>query len=383
MIDFQQKRIEWICEFLVEPRSLESIMKHITEKVELLKLNEVLRNKGNSKRTIEDDLMKIRKGKFSFLNKFEDKVEGDDYFELKYCRKINKYAFSETSQRPIFASVLETETNTMPFIKGALEPYKKLPGVKKIIQSFANVYDVNNKKLSTKRAVVTSIKSTSESNAINELIINKTTELLSIIPKRKAITLMYSKVSAVIPKISNAHKFILFPFQVRIHDGIYYLIALDLVDDLVKNFRVDHIKSQIDLLDENDDENDELEASILKSYAHRFQTLRLNEDFFKYSFGTWCHNYPRNVYQITIAFYKWAASYVLIKPIHATQKIESVDENEVIISIFLNLQNVPVEPYVLEDVSIELAFELGRYRNNCEIKSITFEKEEKIRYHFL
>jgi hypothetical protein len=73
----------------------------------------------------------------------------------------------------------------------------------------------------------------------------------------------------------------------------------------------------------------------------------------------------------------------LIKPIHATQKIESVDENEVIISIFLNLQNVPVEPYLLEDVSIELAFELGRYRNNCEIKSITFEKEEKIRYHFL
>jgi hypothetical protein len=375
MIDIQQKRIEWICEYLEEPRSLDSIMKYIKEKIEYLKLNEIHRNKGISQRTIEDDIKKIRKGEFSFLNKIENKVAGDNYFELEYSRKLNKYTFSKTSERPIFAS--NSETNTISFIKGALEPYNNLPGIKKIIDSFATIYDVNNNSQSSEIAVVTFVKSSSESNSINELIIKKTTELLSIIPKRKAITLMYSSVSVVIPKISNANKYILFPFQVRIHDGIYYLIALDLVDDLVKNFRIDHIKSQIELLDENDEENEELEADILKRYAYRFQTLRLKEDFFKYSFGTWCHNYPRKVYQLTIAFNKWAASYVLIKPIHATQKIESLDENEVIISILLNLQNIPVEPFKLEDVSKELAFELGRYRNNCEIKSITFKMDEK------
>jgi hypothetical protein len=72
MIDFQQKRIEWICECLIEPSSLETIIKFIEHKVNLLNLNDSIRNKGVSKRTIEADIKKIRLGQ-SDLNKNNSK----------------------------------------------------------------------------------------------------------------------------------------------------------------------------------------------------------------------------------------------------------------------------------------------------------------------
>jgi hypothetical protein len=382
MIDIQQKRIEWICECLEQPKSLESIITFIKQKIVLLKINEVIRNKGVSKRTIEGDIEKIRYGNFSFVNNFENKKKGDIVFDIPYDRKSNTYSFSPSSARPIFVSSSEDENVTLPFISGILEPYKEIPGIKKIIHSFAHVYDYNKKSIS-KKAIVTSTKRSADINRIQEGLTKKTTELLSIISKRKAITLLYSNVSILISTISNSKKFILFPYQVRIHDGLHYLIALDLIDQKVKNFRIDQIKSQIAILDVDDEENDAEEIEALNRYSDKFPYLRLQDDFFKYSFGVWCHNYPRKLYKITIAFYDWAGSYILMQPLHATQILESKTENEVVISILLNLQAEPQTPYNLEVISKELAFALGRFRQSCEVRNIEFEKEEEIRYYYL
>lgn len=374
MIDIQQKRIEWICECLYEPSSLEKIIGYVQGKVASLKVNEVLRNKGIRKRTIESDLKRIRLGEFSYMNEFENSPKGTVLFDIQYNRRTNKYAFSETSERPVFDSVTQEEILTMPFVNGVLNPYREIAGINRLIKSFEAIYDFNNPNVFSKNALVTFVERNDKSKDAKKKILEKTVTLLDIISQKKAITLMYSSVSTLIPNLADStKKFILFPFQVRIHDGLHYLIALDLEGKKIKNFRVDHIKSKIHILDENDDENDDLEKEILR--LNNFNTLQLKHDFFDYSFGIWCHNYPRKIYKIAIAFYDWAASYILINPLHSTQELISIEQNEAQITILLNIENTPQAPYDVENISKELAFELGRFRNSCEIKSIELSQK--------
>lgn len=382
MIDLQQKRIEWICEFLDEPRSFNAIRDYLKMKVDSLKYNQAIKNKGLSKRTFEADRQKIKLGNFMFINKIDKSTKGKVVFDLKYSRRTNKYYFTDETERPLFEANPENERLTMPFIAGILEPYKNIVGINKIIDSFKSTYDLNNKLLFNK-AIVTSIVRNKELKKTHKALQTKVEELLSVISNKKVITLMYSNVSILIPAVSSSKKYVLFPYQVRIHDGLYYLIARDLVEHKVKNFRIDHIKSQIATLAIDDEENDDEEQAAMRIYGLQLNSMVLQEDFFKYSFGVWCHNYPRIVYQLTIAFFDWAASYILINPIHSTQNIESITADEVTISILLNLQAEPELPYNVELISKELAFALGKFRTSCEIKSIIKVKEEKIIRHYL
>jgi hypothetical protein len=383
MIDFQQKRIEWICEYLVEPRSLNSIINHIDKKTKSLKYNHLIRNKGNSKRTIEADLKKIRSGDFIFTNRIEKSTNGDVLFDIKYNRKKNNYFFSDSSERPVFDSVSEIELLTMPFIDGALDSYKSISGINRIVKEFESIYSSDRSEGKFKIVETTSVKLNTEYQAKKNLIIQKAENLIKIIHQKKPISFMYSHVSNLVHEMSNANKFILFPYQVRIHDGMFYLIALDLKTDLIKNFRIDNIKTSVQILEFNDPENDELEIELLEKYKYKFNRLKLDKDFFKFSLGVWCHNDPRKVYRISINFYGWAASHVQFNPLHQSQTTLEIDENKLNIAILLNLVKEPVEPFDIANLSPELAFTLGKYREFYSIDSIVeLSKQELLKIKF-
>jgi hypothetical protein len=383
MIDFQQKRIEWICECLIEPSSLEAIIKFIEQKVNLFNLNDSIRNKGVSKRTIEADIKKIRLGQFLYKNEIKEIKGAIIIFHLDYNRLINKYAFKSDTERPIFYSVSENEFLTMPFIDGALDSIKTISGVNRIINEFQSIYSLGRRRDGYKIVETTSVKLNNEYQAKKNIIIQKAENLVKIIHQKKPISLMYSHVSNLVHEMSNANKFILFPYQVRIHDGMFYLIALDLKTDLIKNFRIDNIKSSVQILELNDPENDELEIELLEKYKYKFNSLKLDKNFFKYSLGIWCHNAPRKVYRITINFYGWAASHVQFNPLHQSQSTPEIDENKLKVAIFLNLVNEPVEPYDINFLSPELAFALGKYRDFHSIDSIVeLSKHEILKIKF-
>jgi hypothetical protein len=383
MIDFQQKRIEWICECLIEPSSLETIIKFIEQKVNLLNLNDSIRNKGISQRTIEADIKKIRLGQFLYKNEIMEIEGSEKIFHLDYDRLINKYAFKPNTERPIFDSVSEIELLTMPFIDGALDSFKTISGVNRIINEFQSIYSLGRSEDEYKIVETTSVKMNTEYQAKKNLIIQKAENLIKIIHQKKPISFMYSHVSNLVHEMSNANKFILFPYQVRIHDGMFYLIALDLKTDLIKNFRIDNIKTSVQILELNDPENDELENTLLEKYKYEFKRLKLDKDFFKFSLGVWCHNTPRKVYRISIDFYGWAASHVQLNPLHQSQTTLEIDENKLKIAILLNLVKEPVEPFVIANLSPELAFTLGKYREFYSIDSIVeLSKQELFKIKF-
>ena len=148
------------------------------------------------------------------------------------------------------------------------------------------------------------------------------------------------------------------PIQVRIHEELYYLIAFDIKLKKITTFRIDQIKSKIDVLSKKI--NDEL-YNLKKNF---------NESFFEYSFGI-IRPESDDVYTINIRFTEWAAQYVFYKPIHKTQKIiTKTTEGGLEISIKLLLENEPKLPYDLENISKELAFALSRFRNYYSITSI-------------
>lgn len=362
--NMKQKRIEWICNFLILKSKEEkkgATLNEILDFVET-KINEINTKKnkiGISQRTIESDLKSIRMGDFDYDydNKTHSIYKTENVFHLNYNRKENIYFFDTNFQFPEFNKNSEEENLTLPFIEGILAPYQELPGVKKVIEKIKEFYPIEFNFEGYKSAVVTS-------NSINcqetkTKLAEKCIELLKYIKAENIILFSYIKVNTQSRTIEDKEDYTVLPIQVRIHEELYYLIACDIKRKKITTFRIDQIKSKIEVVSKKIDS----EIYDLKE--------NFDESYFKYSFGI-LRPETNDVYTINIKFTKWAAQYVIHKPIHKTQKIiTNTAKDGLEISINLLLSNEPKLPYELEDISKELAFTLSRFRKNFSIISIT------------
>lgn len=359
--DMKQKRIEWICELLIHKlntkkngASFNEIQDYLKKKTNEIKSK--TNSIGLSKRTIESDIKAIRIGDFDYSNKNIIKNKDEIVFHLKYNRNKDIYFFDYNYPIPEFNKNTEEENLTLPFIEGILAPYKELPGVKKVIEKIKEIYPIEFNLEENRTAVVTS--NSYVNSEIKTKLANKTTELLKYIKSDSLLLFSYIKVNKQTREIEDKEDYTVLPIQVRIHEELYYLIAFDIKLKKITTFRIDQIKSKIDVLSKKI--NDEL-YNLKKNF---------NESFFEYSFGI-IRPESDDVYTINIRFTEWAAQYVFYKPIHKTQKIiTKTTEGGIEISIKLLLENEPKLPYDLENISKELAFALSRFRNYYSITSI-------------
>jgi len=363
----KQKRIEWICEFLSlkakdekNGASLTEILNYVKRKVD--EFESVDSRIGISKRTIESDIKSIRIGDFDFSNNIKVKKKNEIIFHLKYNREKNNYSFDSNFPIPEFNQNFEEENLTLPFIEGILAPYKEIPGIKKAIEKIKEIYPIEFNFKENKTAVVTTNSYLNLDIKIK--LADKTTEILKYIKSDSVIFFSYIKVNKQNRDLNDKEDFTVLPIQVRIHEELYYLIAYDIKLKKITTFRIDQIKSKIEVLSKKIN----LELYNLKK--------NFDENYFKYSFGI-LRPESNDVYNINIKFKEWAAQYVLYKPIHKTQKIISnTAEDGLEISIKLLLENEPKLPYDLENISKELAFVLSRFRNYY---SITLIKKDEFK----
>ena len=355
----QQQRIEWICEALSVPSNIKTIIDFVNKKANKLNLVE----KNYSQRTIEADINKIRNGKFLFSNNIKNKEKGE-LFRLEYDRANNIYYFDKNYSIPEFNKNTIEENLTLPFIEGILAPYQELAGIKKVIEKIKEFYPIKFDSNEFKSAVVNSNCITD--NGIITNLKNKSTEILLHISLDNIISFSYIKVNNETRELNDTITYKVLPLQVRIHEELYYLIAHDIKKEKIVTCRIDQIKSKIEKV------NSKIDEVEIKSIKDNF-----NEGYFDYSFGVWRPN-TNDVYTLKIIFTEWAAQYVTYKPIHKSQTILTNKSTKGIeVTIQLHLENEPIIPYDLENLSKELAFTLSRFRNNYEIISIV-KKEPKI-----
>jgi hypothetical protein len=358
-ITTEQFRIQLICKILEEGASLQKIMRDVNDQ---LRENNL---KQYGKRIYSEDIRKIREGDFDYIGK--DKKEQE--FSVIYSISLNQYKFEEHTPYPRFSLLDDSERLTVPFLKGILKPFEKIPAVTKILDELKDIFDLSEEEIKSAAAVVVTKPEINNSQKVHENVI----EILEHIKNENCIEFMYTTVHNLNDKLAQSFRCQIIPLQIKLHENLFYLIGLNLKkDNKIVNYRIDKILSRIDTLeDEETGESKKFKTSDLK---------KINIDqYFENVIGVWCYDGSAKTETVKIKFRDWAASYVLAQPLHHTQKVVEDfykvrfggrEVDEIIISIDTRLSspldNNKNQSTILER-SNELAFLLGRFREYAEI----------------
>lgn len=233
-----------------------------------------------------------------------------------------------------FSNLLQAEKVTLPLVFAALQPFERFPSVKAVLNNLIRIHKLNRKEVKMLGAAIGS-----HQVPMNELFVDRIISIMQAIHQEKAIEFNYYKVDqgAISPENSEIVYRVVYPLQIRVFDGRYYLVGLrterEALASQVEYFPIDRIHRRVDFsVDETTHE------SIVFNWEALAASLDL-ESLFTHRIGMYRGNLdekPRWVYRW---FKGWAASIVQAVPLHPSQEI--VDNRGGDIRIRLTLVPTP------------------------------------------
>jgi hypothetical protein len=352
------QRIRQICAFL---SSGGGTLEQMHDRV-----NEGLEDRGLSPiglRTLQSCIESLRLGDFDHSKKDLPLRSRSKLFKIVFKHKVYKWGLD--TEFPEFGDLDEDERFTLPFLAGILKRFESIPAVQKILYQLPEIFNISEAEMESQSAIFQTgpVLYDPQHPDFEPRVI----QILAHIHQGQAIEFNYTSVNVYDNKVEKLTMQQVIPLQIRYYEHYYYLIAADLEGKMILNYRIDQIHRLNVLPSEN--EQGEIRYFDLAEFEQRLKVTKKLED----SLGVWVHADKENLYEIQISFHKWAASYVKRLQLHSSQRIvsENKAEQTLVISVKLRLSEESSSKRNIIDRNSELAFLLGRFRDDCKILSAT------------
>jgi len=278
--------------------------------------DELLKNCKVEKRMLSNDIEFLRK-------------TGLDHGPINIVCEHQKYFIAATGKNWQYMDMAEQEKATLPLVFSLLQPYSKIPSIKKVLQLLTDEYKLKQKSVKELSMVISQ-----KTPEMSIRFIDMMSFIMICISKQVACEFNYYNVNDVeraIPSLKS-----IYPLQMRIHDGRYYVMGIKIGDEIneqsLRLFALDRIHNcRVDYAFE-DQEN-----YISFNWTEMVKQSKLST-YFDHSIGI-----LRNVLEdiqpeLVYRWFKdWAASFIEAVPIHPSQKI--VQRHNGAIRIQLNVYN--------------------------------------------
>jgi predicted DNA-binding transcriptional regulator YafY len=293
-----------------------------------------------------DELLKICKVEKRMLSNDIEflRKTGLDHGPINIICEHQKYFIAATGKNWQYMDMAEKEKATLPLVFSLLQPYSKIPSIAKVLQLLTDEYKLKQKSVK-ELSMVISQKTPEMSGRFIEML----TMIMICISKQVACEFNYYKVGEY--DRTSAKLVSIFPLQIRIYEGRYYLIGIEvgkeITEEYLRLFSLDRIhNNRVNyVLDENED-------SISFNWTEMVQISGLPH-YFDHCIGILRNWYVDKEPSLVYRWFKgWPASLIEAVPIHSSQKI--IQRHNGAIRIQLNVYN-----------NAELTNLFERYGENC------------------
>lgn len=354
------QRIRLICAFLSDGGgNLEDMHERVNAGLEERGLDPI------GLRTLQGCIERLRRGEFDHSKRaLPAKVRGK-LFRVIFKHKVYKWA-SDTDF-PEFGDLDEDERFTLPFLAGILKRFESIPAVQKILYQLPEIFNISDREMESQSAIFQTgpVLYDAQYPEYETKVIQCVIKILGHIHQGQAIEFNYIPVNVYNIKVENLNMHQVAPLYIRYYEHFYYLTAMELKDGTVLNYRIDQIY-RLNVLPSEDEQGN----LIAFDRSELVQRLRMSKKL-RDSIGVWIHSDQEQLYEVQIAFQKWAASYVKRLQLHPSQRIvrEDKDKQTLVISLQLRLSKETPEKKQITDRNSELAFLLGRFGKDCKVLS--------------
>ena len=233
-----------------------------------------------------------------------------------------------------YSNLLDNERYTLPLVFAALQPFERFPSVAAILTNLIDIHKLNPKEVKQLSAAIGTHMS-----PLDERFVDRIITIMRAIHEETAVEFNYYKVDrGAISKDNNEIDYrCVYPLQIRVFDGRYYLIGLrtekEPLEDNVEHFPIDRIHLRVDIA------LDDLDNPIPFNWEQLTQSVNF-ERLFSDRVGMYRgFGVKQEAEWVFRWFTGWAASYVLAVPIHSSQEI--VQRNGGDIRIRINVVKTP------------------------------------------
>lgn len=334
------------------------------------RVNEGLEDRGLSPiglRTLQSGIESLRLGDFDHSKKDLPLRTRSKLFKIVFKHKVYKWAAD--TEFPEFGDLDEDERFTLPFLAGILKRFESIPAVQKILYQLPEIFNISEAEMESQSAIFQTgpVLHDPQNPDFESKVIQCVIKILSHIHQGQAIEFNYTSVNVYDNKVEKLTMQQVAPLQIRYYEHYYYLTAADLEGKKILNYRIDQIHRLNVLPSEN--EQSEIRYFDRAEFERRLGVINKFRD----SLGVWIHSDKEKLHELHISFHKWAASYVKRLRLHPSQRIvsENKAEQTLVISLKLRLNEDTGTKKNLIDRNPELAFLLGRFRDDCKILSAT------------
>ena len=255
--------------------------------------------------------------------------------------KMKGYRYVLTNEKHFdYTNLLDHERFTLPLVFAALQPFERFPSVRALLDNLIRIHQLNRREIKQLGAAIGSHQTPMDARFVDRII-----TIMQAIHQEVAIEFNYHKVEvgAVTSNTDDMVYRSVYPLQIRVFDGRYYLVGLrterEALEENVEHFPIDRIHRRVDIA------WDEVTESTLP-FIWEELTQKVNfDDLFRYRVGMY-RSYgqkgkPEWIYRW---FTGWAASYVQAVPIHPSQEVVQRDGGSIRIRILVvrtpDLENV-------------------------------------------
>jgi predicted DNA-binding transcriptional regulator YafY len=215
-----------------------------------------------------------------------------------------------------YGNLLQSEKVTLPLVFAALKPFERFPSVRALLDQLIKVHKLNRQEIKILGASLGN-----NQPPMNELFVDRIITLMQAIHQETAVEFNYYKVDqgAITSENNNIVFRAVFPLQIRVHDGRYYLVGLrterEARPELVEHFPIDRIHRRVDFSTHED-----TEEPVKFSWPNLANQLNL-EELFAHRIGMYRGSTEEKPVWIYRWFTGWAASFVQAVPLHSSQEI--------------------------------------------------------------
>ncbi len=283
-----------------------------------LLIDRILRNKLKKYPTIQEILQECKDNfgvtSISSIEKDLSTMRVDFNAPILYHRKFRGYYYSDSNYKFSRVYLSSDDIQALKNTEHILEEFKTIPffnefseAVDKVLDGL-NLMEINKENLSNKK----SFFQVERSSYIKTQVSLK--ELFQIIEKRIPIEIKYKKFNESYEKNYHIH-----PYLLKEFNSLWYLIGFEEKNQKIRTFAVDRL------------------ISYQKLNSKKFISERNanfdSDKFFKYCYGiTALDQKPE---KIILSFLATQGKYILLSPIHKSQKVLLNNESELRIELTL------------------------------------------------
>jgi hypothetical protein len=246
-----------------------------------------------------------------------------------------QYTIDKTSPSWHLDDIDENTKNTMPFLLSMLKPYEYIPAIEHLVSDLDKNHSVSSMRMDQMMVMHNKILTESQFG-VQKSIMSAVYSILNNIKNNTVIEFNYTSVhSDRENKVDNMKLISVYPIQVRVFEGRFYLIAVpvkqekDITQNDIKTYCIDEIlNKRVDTAYDED-----TEETINFNWKKLYNKLRI-DDLYKQAIGIMLP-VDKTTKPILIKrwFKGWAASYVDAVPLHHTQRILEKKGDQILVSL--------------------------------------------------